>query len=102
MDTPDTPPAEGYVTFVEYAARHGATYHQVYGWVRWGHLAGARRDGAWYVRWDAPRPSVRRGGFDQARRLVVARAAITPEARREAARKRAAHSDPDRRREIGR
>jgi hypothetical protein len=33
---PAEPPAEGYVTFVEYAARHGLPYNRVYDWVRWG------------------------------------------------------------------
>jgi hypothetical protein len=42
VDPPDTPPGEGYVSFMEYAAQHGATYHPVYGWVRWGHLASTR------------------------------------------------------------
>jgi hypothetical protein len=72
VDPTDTPPGEGYVSFMEYAAQHGATYHQVYGWVRWGHLTGARHGGRWWVRRDAPRPHLRRGGWDQGRRLLIA------------------------------
>jgi hypothetical protein len=36
IDPPDTRPADGFSSLAEYAAQHDATYHQVYGWVRWG------------------------------------------------------------------
>src|SRR3954463_14807647 len=102
MDAPDAPRGGDIITLADYAAQHGASYQQVYGWGRLGHIAGERHGDRWWVRSDGPRPQVRKGGFDQARRLVRARAAITTEARREAGRRRAAHLDPERRRAIGR
>src|SRR5436309_1367287 len=45
-DLPDPPPSEDLITLAEYAAQHGASYQQVYGWVRWGHIAGERHGAA--------------------------------------------------------
>src|SRR3954464_4074275 len=70
-EPPATPPAAGFVTLVEYAAQHGTTYHQVYGWVRWGHVVGVRHGGRWWIPRTAPRPILRRGGWNQGERLRV-------------------------------
>jgi hypothetical protein len=102
VDPRAEPPADGYIPLVEYAARYGIPYQRAYGWVRWGHLAGVRHGGRWWVPRDAPQPTLRRGGWDQARRLKRARAAITPEGRREAGRRRAAHLDAEQRRAFAR
>jgi putative ABC transport system substrate-binding protein len=104
MDTPDTPPTAGYATLTEYAAQHGLSYHQVYGWVRWGHLAGVRHGGRWWVRRDAPRPHVRKGGWGQEERLRVINAQRSPESLRGTWDRvaAAARVDPELRREIGR
>jgi hypothetical protein len=45
VDAPDSPPDEGYITVVEYAARHGMLYQRVHAWVRSGHLAGVGHGG---------------------------------------------------------
>jgi hypothetical protein len=91
---------------VEYAALHGATYQQVYGWVRWGHLPGERLGGRWWVPREAPRPRVRKGGWDQGERLRVINAQRSLESWqalwRAAAASAAAKIDPARRREMGR
>ena len=95
-------PGPIYVCLAEYAALHGATYQQVYGWVRFGYVPCERRDGHWCVPRDAPRPHVRRGCWDQAERLQLARAAITLEGRRRGGLRTATRIDPEQRREWGR
>ena len=58
----DSPVGPTYVRLAEYGALHGATYQQVYGWVRRGRLPAERRGRSWYIRRDARRPHVRRCG----------------------------------------
>jgi hypothetical protein len=101
---PDTPPGDGYITLVEYVAQHGLPYQRVYGWMRWGHVAGVRHGGRWWVPRDASQPTLRRGGWGQEERLRVIRAQRSPESwrgtwDRVAA---AARVDPEQRREMGR
>ena len=74
MDPPDTLPGEGYIPLAEYAAQHDATYQEVYGWVRWGHLAAERHAGRWWVPARRPVPHVRQGGWGQEARPRVIRA----------------------------
>jgi hypothetical protein len=74
VEPPDTPPADGYMPLVQYAARHGMPYQRVYDRVRWGYVASVRHAGRWWVRADAPPPILRRGGWNQAKRLQVIRA----------------------------
>src|SRR2546421_10341993 len=104
VDPPAAPPGEGFITLVEYAARHGMPYQRVYDWVRGGHVAGVRHGGRWWVRRDAPQPILRRGGWDQAERLQAIRAQRSPESWRGTWDRVAAAAkiDPALRREMGR
>jgi hypothetical protein len=62
VDVLDTPPGEGYIIFVEYAAQHSMLCQRVYDWVRRGHVHGVRYGGRWWVSRVAPRPSCAAAG----------------------------------------
>jgi Stress-induced bacterial acidophilic repeat motif len=103
-EPPDTPPAAGYVTLVEYAAQHGATYQRAYSWVRRGRIPAAWWAGRWWVQGEAPKPEGRQGDEARARHLRALLAARSPERRREIGRMGglASTADPEHRRALAR